>query len=105
MDPQKDFDFATLKTFSLDSSCRIITSFCTDLVMSTNHIKLSTYILCTNLEIHIRGLVKIYRLLRFNGQKKLTIPKICEYIFEDFARWPRGDFFSRKIFWGLVKLS
>ena len=53
MDPQKDFDFATLKTFSLDSSCRIITSFCTHLVIPTNHIKLSsTYILCTNLEIH-----------------------------------------------------
>ncbi len=48
MDPQKDFDFATLKTFSLDSSCRIITSFCTHLVIPTEYL----HIMYNYLEIH-----------------------------------------------------
>ena len=48
--------------------------------------------------LHIAGLVKIYRLLQYNGQNNMPIRKICEYIFEDLARWPRGNFYSGGIF-------
>ena len=35
--------------------------------------------------VHRLGLVKIYRLLRYNSQNNLPIPKICEYYFRGFS--------------------
>ena len=70
------------------------------------HIRVSKIrAILSSLYCYIYGVKSKYTGFYGTTVKKMTIPKICEYIFEDLARWPRGDFFSRKIFWGLVKLS